>query len=382
MIQEYLLNLSLQDKILGGVLVFLMFLVLLIKYVLVFKLHKKKDIICENKQPVSVVITSQNDSIFLSKYLEYFLNQDYPNYEVIVVDDCSYDDTQTILAEYMAKYSNLRVSTIKPDDKFAHTRKFALNIGLKAAKNDIILFSEANCYPVSRNWIDYMQSAFKPEIDIVIAYSNYINDGSFKGAFLVYDRFIRSIRGLAFALNNRPYRGDGANIAYRKSTYFKYNCFAGNSQMEAGYDSLPLLKMANKDNVSVVLHPDSYVLVDYLNINKEWKHYKSMYYLTRFFYKMGLKFKVDFVPLLRLIVWVLAIVFAVISEHKLLILSIWLAYQVLTIIHKKILTNVLNEKKLFIYSIYADLVIGVLSFIQFVKARYSWFYGTTFKSVR
>jgi len=382
MIQEYLLNLSFQDKILGSVLVFLMFLIIVIKYVLVFKLHKKKDEIIEEKQAVSVVITSQNDAIFLSKYLEHFLKQDYPNYEVIVVDDCSYDDTQTVLAEYMALYPHLRVSTIKPDDKFTHTRKFALNIGLKAAKNDIVLFSEANCYPVSTKWIDYMQSAFKPGVDVVVAYSNYINSKSFKGSFLIYDRFIRSVRSLAFTLRGKPYRGDGANIAYRKSTYFKYNCFAGNSQMEAGYDSLPVIKMANKNNVSVVLHPDSYVLVDYLNIKKEWKHYKSLYYLTRIFYRRGLKFNIDLLPFLRLLVWVVMLMFIVVSEHKLLVMSMWAVYQVLVVVHKKILTNILNERKLFVYSISADLVIGVLSFVQFLKTRFSWFYGTTFKSVR
>lgn len=382
MIKEYLSDLSMLDKLLGGVFAFLILFVLIIKYILVYRLAKKKSEICEVKQAVSVVITAQNDGVFLKKYLKLFLEQDYPNYELIVVDDCSYDDTQTILAEYMRNYPHLKVSTINPDDKFTHSKKFALNIGIKAAKNDIIIFSEANCYPVSNKWIDYMQSAFKPDVDVVLAYSNYVNDKSFLGTFLIYDRFTRIVKSLAFALRNKPYRGDGANIAYRKSAYLNNNCFAGNSQIEVGYDSLPVLRIVKKKNVAVVLHHDSHVLVDYLDIHKEWKHYKTNYYLSRFFYKKRIKINLDLLPCLRMLLWLVLIMFTVLSEHYFLILAMWAIYQIMTVVHKKILVNILKEKKLFIHSLYSDLVIGVLSFVQFLKTRCTWFYGTTFKFIR
>jgi glycosyltransferase involved in cell wall biosynthesis len=382
MIQEFLSELSLQDKLIGGVLAFLMFIVLLIQYIMLYRLSRKKSEISDVKQAVSVVITAQNDGVFLEKYLQRFLTQDYPDFEVIVVDDCSYDDTQTILAIYQQKYPQLRTSTIRPDSKFNHSRKLALNIGIKAAKNDIVIFSEANCFPVSEHWIDHIQSAFKPGIDVVLAYSNYINKKSFLGTFLIYDRFIRVVRSLAFALKNKPYKGDGANMAYRKSAYLDNNCFAGSSQIDVGYDSLPVLRILKKKNVDVVLHQDSHVLVDYLNIKKEWKHYKRNYYLSRFFYKRLRKMNIDFLPCLRCLVWAVFIVFIVLSEHFLLVLIMGLMYQIMTLIYKKILVNVLKEKKIFVYSLYSDLVIGVLSFVQYLKARSTWFYGTTFKFIR
>jgi|GEM_PF-2405050 len=382
MIQEFLSDLSFTDRIISGVLAFLMLSVLIFKFVLLYRFRCNKEYIGKVKQPVSVVITAQNDGVFLREYLERFLQQDYENFEVIVVDDCSYDDTQTILAEYKQKYSHLRVSTIKPDDKFTHTRKFALNIGIKAAKHDIVIFSEANCYPVSDKWVDNIQSAFKPGVDVVLAYSNYVRKKSFLGGFLIYDRFVRIARSFSFAYRNKPYRGDGANIAYRKEAYLNNHCFAGNSQIEAGYDSLPVLRILNRKNVRVVINPNSHVLIDYLDIRKEWKNYKSMYYLSRFFYKKRRKISIDFLPSISFIVLLAIFISIVLSEQKLFILGICLFYQFLIVVYKRILVNFLNEKKIFVYSVYADLVIGVLSFVQFVKARYTWFYGTTFKFIR
>ncbi|MGB5988553.1 MAG: glycosyltransferase [Marinifilaceae bacterium] len=382
MIQEYLFALSDQDKILSGILASLMLSMLIVKYTSLYKLRHKKSVISSVKQGVSVIITSKNDGAFLRKNLDKFIKQDYPNFEVIVIDNCSFDDTQIILADYVRKYPNFRFSTINPDDKFTLSKKFALNIGIKAAKNDILIFSEANCFPVSDKWIDHIQSAFKPEVDVVIAYSNFVNDGSFLSSFLIYDRFIRIVRSLSFSMQKFAYRGDGANIAYRKTAYFENNFFSGNAQTEVGYDSLPVVKMNKNKEIEVVIHPESHVLIDYMSIYKEWKDYKTLYYLSRFFCKKRKNFFINLMPLLKVANLIVLVVFLVLSEHVFLILSMFMIYESLFIVHKIILTNVLHEKKLFVYSLYADLVIGVLSFVQFLKARFTWFYGTTFKFIR
>ena len=107
-----------------------------------------------------------------------------------------------------------------------------------------------------------------------------------------------------------------------------------------------------------------------------------MYYLSRFFYKKRRKISIDFLPSISFIVLLAIFISIVLSEQKLFILGICLFYQFLIVVYKRILVNFLNEKKIFVYSVYADLVIGVLSFVQFVKARYTWFYGTTFKFIR
>lgn len=382
MIQEYLFTLSNQDKILIGILAFLMLFMLLTRYISLYRFRHIKDEVSNDKKSVSVIITSKNDGVFLEKNLEKFLNQDYPDFEVIVVDDCSFDDTQAILAKYKSKYSNLRSTTIKQDEKFILSKKFALNIGIKAAKNDIIVFSEANCYPTSNKWLDHIQSAFKPGIDVVLAYSNFVNNNSFKANFLIYDRFLRIVRSLAFALNGMAYRGDGANMAYRKKAYLRNNFFSGNSQTEVGYDSLPVVRMKEKKNIGVVIHPDSHVMIDYLDIQNEWKHYKMLYYLSRFFCKKIKKITIDLMPIFKLSTLLFLLMSILLSEHLLLILTMFLVYEVFSVVHKIMLVNVLYEKKLFVYSLYADLVIGVLSFVQFLKARFTLFYGTTFKFIR
>ena len=107
---------------------------------------------------VSVIITSHNNAECLRRNLSSFLMQQYDNFEVIVVDECSEDDTQDVLAEIQKDYPQLRCTRIFPDTKFRFTKKLAINIGVLAAKHDILLFSEINCHPSSMYWIKTMES--------------------------------------------------------------------------------------------------------------------------------------------------------------------------------------------------------------------------------
>ncbi len=115
------------------------------------------------KQPVSVIICARNESENLRDFLPAVLEQDYPDYEVIVVNDCSEDNSYDVLGGYLQKYPHLRVSNVNKDPKFTHNKKFAQFIGIKAAKNEILLFTDADCRPDTPHWIDGMVSNFNGE---------------------------------------------------------------------------------------------------------------------------------------------------------------------------------------------------------------------------
>jgi len=371
MVEKIFSQLTIIELISLGIFILLILILLTIDFFNYILIRRKKNTVNSEKQPISVVITAQNDAEFLKNNLKYFLEQDYPIFEVVVVDDCSYDDTQTVLAQYKQQYSNLKVTAIKPDAKFFHTRKLAVNIGMKAASYDIVLFSEANCIPSSDRWIDLMQSAFKPGVNVVLGYSRYKKSDTFNGRIIFYDRFIRSIRTLGFALRKNAFRGDGTNVAYRKKTYFAYNCFAGNANVEAGYDALPVKELSDGKNIEVVLHSGAQIFVDYIDITKEWKHYKMLYYQCRRFYKLGLKLKLDIVPFVRFLLLVNFVLLAVFFSNKLLIAIVMGIYLIIRAVNVKLLSKALNENFLFINSLYMELIVGVLSFVQYLKARIS-----------
>ena len=114
----------------------------------------------KTKQPVSVIICARNEAENLRNFLPSVLEQDYPEYEVIVVNDCSEDNSYEVLGNYLLQYPHLRISNVNKDPKFTHNKKFAQFIGIKAAKNEILLFTDADCQPDSNKWLEGMTSTF------------------------------------------------------------------------------------------------------------------------------------------------------------------------------------------------------------------------------
>ncbi len=139
------------------------------------------------RQPVSIIVCARNEGENLGKFLPSLLEQDYPDYEVIVVNDCSEDNSYLILGNYLLQYPHLRVSTVNKDPKFTHNKKFAQFIGIKAAKNDILLFTDADCQPESDQWLGNMTSHFHEKTDFVLGYGGYMNKKGLLNKYIRYD---------------------------------------------------------------------------------------------------------------------------------------------------------------------------------------------------
>lgn len=169
-----------------------------------------------NKQPVSVIICARNEAENLKMFLPSILEQDYPDYEVIVVNDCSEDNSYIVLGEYLQKYPNLKISTVNKDPKFTHNKRFAQFIGIKAAKNEILLFTDADCQAVSKNWISSMSSHFDDKTSFVLGYGGYKREKGFLNRYIRYDSMTIAMQYLGMAIRRIPYMGVGRNLAYRR----------------------------------------------------------------------------------------------------------------------------------------------------------------------
>lgn len=126
--------------------------------------------------PVSVIIAARNEAVNLEKHLPAFLSQDYPNYEVVVVNDCSYDESEDILKDMQLRYPQLKVVTIAEQAKYPTGKKFALTLGIKAAEHNVLLFSDADCYPASNQWIRQMQKQYIDKTEMVLGYGAYARE--------------------------------------------------------------------------------------------------------------------------------------------------------------------------------------------------------------
>lgn len=243
--------------------ILLICLLLQLYYVLVvyrkLAVFKAPDLNSETNLPLSVIICAKNEVQNLKKNLASILGQNYPDFEVIVVNDCSNDGTEWFLRDLSLEYKNLKTVTINDHPRFKHGKKFALTLGIKAAKNENLILTDADCYPSSENWLSLMQRNFSDQTDIVLGYSPYEIKGGLLNKFIRFETFFTALSYLSYALRGIPYMGVGRNMAYKKSLFFKGKGFASHMHILSGDDDLFVNQNANSQNTKIEIHPESYV---------------------------------------------------------------------------------------------------------------------------
>lgn len=208
--------------------------------------------------PVSVVISARNEAKNLTENLPSILEQNYPDFEVIVVNDCSFDESEEVLKELGKNYPRLKVVSITEHDRFKTGKKFALTLGIKAAKNEHLLFTDADCRPASANWINCMACNFSDRTEIVLGYSPYYKAKSFLNAFIRFETIRTAINYLSAALAGNPYMGIGRNLAYTKTLFFKNKGFASHMHVLSGDDDLFVNENGTENNTVIEIHPDAF----------------------------------------------------------------------------------------------------------------------------
>ena len=215
-------------------------------------------------QPVSVIIYARNEAKNLEKYLPAILEQNYPQYEVIVVNDCSIDDTEDILRRIITQYKHIYCTYVPPETKSLSRKKLALTIGIKAAHYSNLLFLDADSCPVSPDWLRLMAQHFSEQKNIVLGFSAL---GKKPSLYAAYDYFFSNLQMMALALMNRACTGNGKNLAYNKNELAWQQAFSDFSFLEAGEDDLLVSKLAQRGKVAVEVSSDSLIRV---NMDKRW----------------------------------------------------------------------------------------------------------------
>ncbi|MEY3343736.1 MAG: hypothetical protein RL090_1420 [Bacteroidota bacterium] len=242
-----------------------------------------------SREPVSVVICARNELKNLQAHLESFLSQDYPEFQVVVVNDCSWDESQSYLDDMVLKHKNLKVVVIKEQEKYQHGKKFALSLGIKAASYDLLLLSDADCLPASSDWIGRMSSSYTNGVEIVIGYGGYCKSPGVLNRIIRFDTFFNGMQYLSAALAGSAYMGVGRNLSYRKTLFFKNKGFANHNHLLSGDDDLFINETARAGNTAVQLHPDSFTLSVAKSSFGAWFRQKRRHQTTSEFYKSSHK---------------------------------------------------------------------------------------------
>ncbi|WP_354360974.1 glycosyltransferase [Pedobacter sp. UYP30] len=220
--------------------------------------------------PLSVIICARNEAKNLETFLPAILNQNHPNFEVVVVNDRSWDATEQVLEQLKLKYEHLKLVTVLDSSKFLTGKKFAVTMGIKAAKHDWLVFTDADCEPTSENWLLDMQQPEEQRTEILLGYSPYLRRKGLLNALIRFETFFTALNYLSFALKGMPYMGVGRNLAYRKSLFFKNKGFAAHMHIPSGDDDLFVNANATKNNTEIRINKQAQV---FSVPNTTWRGY-------------------------------------------------------------------------------------------------------------
>lgn len=245
-------------------------------------------------EPVSVVICAHNEFSHLRDNLPFILEQDFPEYEVLVVNHFSDDDTPYLLQTLREQYPNLRVITIEEELNFFTGKKFPLSIGIKSARYNRILLTDADCRPVSGQWIRQMSAGFDQGKEIVLGYGRHRHYKGLLNALIRFDTIHIAMQYLGFSLAGQPYMGVGRNLAYSKDLFFRNNGFIPHYRIRSGDDDLFINRVATGANTSVALHENSFTESEPKRSFGKWITQKRRHLSTATWYRPVHRFLLGF----------------------------------------------------------------------------------------
>ena len=327
-------------------------------------------------EPVSVVICAKNEYYNLKRNLPLILEQDHPSFEVVVVNDNSQDDSLELLEDMAREHSNLKIVNLSQDLNFFQGKKFPLSLGIKSASNNILLLTDADCRPSSKDWIKNMSGKFRGEKEIVLGYGGYERKRSLINYIIRYETLWVAIQYLSFSLAGRTYMGVGRNMAYTKALFYRNKGFSSHYTVASGDDDLFINSAATRKNVAIEIAHGSHTLSVPKTSFSSWfiqkrRHLTTWkYYRGRFKRLLGL-WSVSQVIFLALFVILLSLGYNIIYIAGLFLLRL---FSHLMITKKSM--NKLNEKELLLISPIAELFLvifyPVLSLVNMFSKADKW----------
>src|SRR5882762_3058603 len=243
------------------------------------------------QHPVSVIICARDEAANLAENLPGALAQTYPStHEVIVVNHNSQDDTRYLLEEFKKTFKGLHIVNLEYEAKGIPGKKYPLSMGIKEARYEIVLLTDADCVPASEFWMQKMQDGYHNGIEVVLGYSPYKKSPGFLNKIIRFDTFHTALQYLSYALAGLPYMGVSRNLSYKKDVFLRNKGFSAINHLPGGDDDLFINKVATRINTAIVVDPDTFTLSEPKKTFGEWFRQKTRHYSTAKYYKPLHKF--------------------------------------------------------------------------------------------
>jgi len=295
----------------------------------------KPQVATPKRIPVSVIVCAKNEVEKVRQFIPLLASQNYPDFEIVLIDDASSDETLDIFEAFEKEYSNVRLVKVENNEAFWGNKKFALTLGIKAARKEYLLFTDADCYPSSQDWITQMSSQFTMSKTIVLGYGAYEKEkNSFLNKIIRFDAMFSATKYFAWAKTGRPFAGEGRNLAFKKEEFFRVNGYINHMNIRSGEDALFINEAATAKNTTVCFTPESFTYSEPKKKFKEWFTQKRRQAFTATFFKPFDKMQLRLFSISQLLFIILAIVLAALQyDWRFLVPAIVFRYIVTWIVN-------------------------------------------------
>jgi len=268
-----------------------------------------------NAPGISVIVASRNARIQLENHLPQWLAQDYPNFEVIVANDRSTDDTPLFLIEQQQIHPKLKVVSLDADFVKMGGKKLALTLAIKKAQYQHFVFTDVDCIPSSDQWLKHMATKLGHENHIVLGVSPVRTGTGFLAGLIQHENLLTALHYLGLAAAGKPYMGVGRNLAYTRSVYDSVKGFSSHYHLPAGDDDLFVQEAATPSNTTNCINPEAFTFTEGPKTWKAyWKQKKRHMWIGKS-YQPGVKQLLAIHPMAQLFFWVGIILWFILGSH-------------------------------------------------------------------
>ncbi|NOY46829.1 MAG: glycosyltransferase [Chlorobi bacterium] len=322
----------------------------------------------KKKIPISILICAKNEAENLKQFLPYILEQKYSDFEVILINDASKDNTLEVMKSFKAKHDNVKIVDVKPIEAFWGSKKYALTLGIKAASHNFLLFTDADCKPLSKYWIKEMSSCFTNSKTLVLGYGAYKKQKySLVNTIIRFETLMTAIQYFSYAKIGIPYMGVGRNLAYRKETFFNANGFMNHMNVRSGDDDLFVNQVATSKNTAICFTKNSITKSLPEPNFKAWFNQKKRHVSTAKHYKLKHKFLLGLFYLSQLLFWSLSIILISLLFQWKIVISLFILRILIQYVSVGISAKKLNELDTIFILPFLDLFLVFSQLVIFIS---------------
>ncbi|WP_299522992.1 glycosyltransferase [uncultured Lutibacter sp.] len=320
-------------------------------------------------QPISVLICAKNEAKNLIKNIPFLLRQNYTNFEIVLINDCSRDHTLKVMEQFKKESKiSIKIVDVSSNEQFWGSKKYALTLGIKAASHEHLLFIDADCKPISEYWISEMANNFSDDHQLILGYGAYKKtEKSFLNKLIRFETLLTAIQYFSYSKIGSPYMGVGRNLAYTKTLFFSINGFVNHMKIKSGDDDLFINQVATKENTTNCYSLNSFTESHPKTTFKEWIQQKRRHISTASHYKTLHKILLSIFFSSQLLFWFLSfLLLSFLYQWQIIIGLIFvrfiIQYLIIGYSAKK-----LNEKDLILYAPLFELFLIITQLSIFIK---------------